>query len=70
VRPTSAFIMAPHREQAGEQAEPPHGGQQYALTFDSYAGLRDLLAELPHRGDARVLVLRGATRCHPGGLAS
>ncbi len=30
-----------------------------ALTFDSYADLRDLLAELPHRGDARVVVLRG-----------
>ena len=25
-----------------------------ALTFDVYADLRDLLAELPHRGDARV----------------
>ncbi|MGH8825657.1 MAG: enoyl-CoA hydratase family protein [Jiangellaceae bacterium] len=30
-----------------------------ALTFDTYADLRDLLAELPHRGDTRVLVLRG-----------
>lgn len=29
------------------------------LTFDSYADLRDLLHELPYRGDARVLVLRG-----------
>jgi enoyl-CoA hydratase/carnithine racemase len=33
-----------------------------ALTFDTYADLRDLLAELPHRGDARVLVLRGEGR--------
>ena len=33
-----------------------------ALTFDSYADLRDLLAELPHRGDARVLVLTGHGR--------
>ncbi len=33
-----------------------------ALTFDSYADLRDLLAELPHRGDARVLVLAGEGR--------
>ena len=33
-----------------------------ALTFDSYADLRDLLAELPHRGDARVLVLTGRGR--------
>ncbi|SDI29812.1 Enoyl-CoA hydratase/carnithine racemase [Actinokineospora alba] len=33
-----------------------------ALTFDVYADLRDLLAELPHRGDARVLVLRGEGR--------
>ena len=26
-----------------------------ALTFEAYADLRDLVAELPHRGDARVL---------------
>jgi enoyl-CoA hydratase/carnithine racemase len=30
-----------------------------ALTFAAYADLRDLLAELPHRGDTRALVLRG-----------
>jgi enoyl-CoA hydratase/carnithine racemase len=33
-----------------------------ALTFDVYADLRDLLAELPHRGDARVLVIGGTGR--------
>jgi enoyl-CoA hydratase/carnithine racemase len=33
-----------------------------ALTFDVYADLRDLLAELPHRGDTRVLVLTGHGR--------
>jgi hypothetical protein len=33
-----------------------------ALTFDIYADLRDLLAELPHRGDARVLVIAGEGR--------
>ena len=33
-----------------------------ALTFDVYADLRDLLAELPHRGDARVVVLTGEGR--------
>jgi enoyl-CoA hydratase/carnithine racemase len=33
-----------------------------ALTFDVYADLRDLLAELPHRGDARVLVVTGEGR--------
>jgi enoyl-CoA hydratase/carnithine racemase len=33
-----------------------------ALTFDVYADLRDLLGELPHRGDARVLVLAGEGR--------
>jgi len=31
-----------------------------ALTFSSYADLRDLLHELPHRGDTKVLVIRGA----------
>jgi len=29
------------------------------LTFESHADLRDLLHELPQRGDARVLVIRG-----------
>ncbi|WP_304451336.1 enoyl-CoA hydratase family protein [Nocardiopsis sp. YSL2] len=33
-----------------------------ALTFQAYADLRDLLLELPHRGDTRVLVLRGRGR--------
>ncbi|MFC1439750.1 enoyl-CoA hydratase family protein [Streptacidiphilus sp. N1-10] len=33
-----------------------------ALTFSSYADLRDLLTELPHRGDTRALVLRGEGR--------
>jgi enoyl-CoA hydratase/carnithine racemase len=33
-----------------------------ALTFEAYAGLRDLLGELPHRGDARVLVITGEGR--------
>jgi enoyl-CoA hydratase/carnithine racemase len=33
-----------------------------ALTFDTYADLRDLVAELPHRGDVRVLVITGEGR--------
>jgi enoyl-CoA hydratase/carnithine racemase len=33
-----------------------------ALTFDVYADMRDLLGELPQRGDARVLVLTGQGR--------
>ena len=33
-----------------------------ALTFDVYADLRDLLAELPHRDDVNVLVLTGEGR--------
>ncbi len=33
-----------------------------ALTFDVYADLRDVLAELPHRGDARVVVIAGRGR--------
>ncbi|HEU6445452.1 MAG TPA: enoyl-CoA hydratase family protein [Gaiellaceae bacterium] len=33
-----------------------------ALTFDVYADLRDLVTELPHLGDVRVLVLTGEGR--------
>ncbi len=33
-----------------------------ALTFEAYADLRDLLAELPHRGDAKTLLIRGEGR--------
>jgi enoyl-CoA hydratase/carnithine racemase len=33
-----------------------------ALTFETYAALRDLLFELPHRGDARVVVITGEGR--------
>jgi enoyl-CoA hydratase/carnithine racemase len=33
-----------------------------ALTFDVYADLRDLLAELPRREEARVLVITGSGR--------
>lgn len=38
-----------------------------ALTFESYADLRDLLAELPHHRDVRVLVIRGEGRGFCGG---
>jgi enoyl-CoA hydratase/carnithine racemase len=38
-----------------------------ALTFEAYADLRDLLAELPHHGDARVLVLTGEGRAFCSG---
>ncbi|MDQ4065620.1 MAG: enoyl-CoA hydratase family protein, partial [Actinomycetota bacterium] len=38
-----------------------------ALTFDVYADLRDLLAELPHRDDARVLVITGSGRAFCSG---
>jgi enoyl-CoA hydratase/carnithine racemase len=38
-----------------------------ALTFETYADLRDLLAELPQRGDTRALVLRGEGRAFCSG---
>ena len=38
-----------------------------ALTFDVYADLRDLIAELPHRNDTRVLVLKGEGRAFCSG---
>jgi enoyl-CoA hydratase/carnithine racemase len=37
------------------------------LTFESYADLRDLLHELPHREEAKVLVIRGEGRGFCGG---
>ncbi|HEY1572531.1 MAG TPA: enoyl-CoA hydratase family protein [Pseudonocardiaceae bacterium] len=37
------------------------------LTFESYADLRDLLAELPHHQDVRALVIRGEGRGFCGG---
>jgi enoyl-CoA hydratase/carnithine racemase len=37
------------------------------LTFESYADLRDLLHELPHRGDTKALVIRGEGRGFCGG---
>jgi enoyl-CoA hydratase/carnithine racemase len=42
-------------------------GKLNALTFGAYADLRDLLAQLPHRGDVRVLVLRGEGRAFCSG---
>lgn len=38
-----------------------------ALTFEVYADLRDFLAELPHRDDTRVVVLRGEGRAFCSG---
>ncbi|MBA2698658.1 MAG: enoyl-CoA hydratase family protein [Nocardioidaceae bacterium] len=38
-----------------------------ALTFEVYADLRDLLTELPHRDDTRVVVLRGEGRAFCSG---
>lgn len=38
-----------------------------ALTFQTYADLRDLLYELPHRDDTRALVLRGEGRAFCSG---
>jgi enoyl-CoA hydratase/carnithine racemase len=42
-------------------------GRLNALTFEAYADLRDLLAQLPHRGDTRVLVIRGEGRAFCSG---
>jgi enoyl-CoA hydratase/carnithine racemase len=38
-----------------------------ALTFEAYADLRDLLHELPHHQDVRVLVIRGEGKGFCGG---
>jgi enoyl-CoA hydratase/carnithine racemase len=38
-----------------------------ALTFEVYADLRDLLIELPQRGDVRVLVITGAGKAFCSG---
>lgn len=38
-----------------------------ALTFEAYADLRDLLLELPHHPDVRVLVIRGEGKGFCGG---
>jgi enoyl-CoA hydratase/carnithine racemase len=42
-------------------------GKLNALTFEAYADLRDLLAQLPNRGDVRVLVVRGEGRAFCSG---
>ncbi len=42
-------------------------GKLNALTFGAYADLRDLVAQLPQRGDVRVLVIRGAGRAFCSG---
>jgi enoyl-CoA hydratase/carnithine racemase len=42
-------------------------GKLNALTFEAYADLRDLLAELPHRAEVRVLVIRGSGRAFCSG---
>jgi len=42
-------------------------GKLNALTFEAYADLRDLLAELPHRREVRVLVIRGKGRAFCSG---
>jgi enoyl-CoA hydratase/carnithine racemase len=37
------------------------------LTFESYSDLRDLFAQLPHRGDTRAVVITGAGRAFSSG---
>jgi enoyl-CoA hydratase/carnithine racemase len=70
--------MAPFRGSAGFTSDWKHFGfdvqdavgtvtfrrpeKLNALTFDVYADLRDLLAELPHRDNVRVLVITGEGR--------
>ena len=70
--------MSPYRASAGLTASWEHFGYEErdgvatvtfdrperlnALTFDVYADLRDLLAELPQRQGVRVLVVTGAGR--------
>jgi enoyl-CoA hydratase/carnithine racemase len=38
-----------------------------ALTFEAYADLRDLFGQIAHRGDAKVIVLRGQGRAFCSG---
>ncbi len=70
--------MTPFRATPGFTAEWPHFGFEVAggiasivfdrperlnaLTFDIYADLRDLITELPHRDDVRVVVITGKGR--------
>jgi enoyl-CoA hydratase/carnithine racemase len=37
------------------------------LTFESYSDLRDLFAQLPHRGDTRAVMITGAGRAFSSG---
>jgi enoyl-CoA hydratase/carnithine racemase len=70
--------VSPHRASAGFTDRWEHFGFEIAdgiatvtfdrpdrlnaLTFEAYADLRDLLSELPHREDAKVLVITGRGR--------
>ncbi|HEV2906506.1 MAG TPA: enoyl-CoA hydratase family protein [Actinomycetota bacterium] len=70
--------MSPHRASAGFTDRWEHFGFELAdgiatvtfdrperlnaLTFEAYADLRDLLVELPHREEARVLTITGKGR--------
>lgn len=70
--------MSPHRASAGFTDRWEHFGFELAdgiatvtfdrperlnaLTFEAYADLRDLLLELPHREEARVLAITGKGR--------
>jgi enoyl-CoA hydratase/carnithine racemase len=42
-------------------------GKLNALTFEAYADLRDLITQLPQRGDIRVLIVRGEGRAFCSG---
>ena len=56
---TGSTSTSPSTTAASRRSRSTRPDKLNALTFDSYADLRDLLAELPNRDDVKVLVITG-----------